>query len=660
MICVHTRARALVIINDCVIYIGLETMSLCSIATTAATPVELQQAYSGEDEEFYGVFEEEMLSDQHSTSDSDGDELGSTDSDSETLCRTFDEQDDDDQVLIANQDADKRAVREQLRRGCGCSFDCYKQFTDEEIFRVRLQMQELEKPLRDFYLLGKLQILSRGAEASVSHSRQTSSTKRQRVTYQYAYDHRVVCKAAFCFIHCIGEKVLKNLSKHLKDNGVVPREHGNKRRLPLNSFSFETVQNMVEFIRNYATVFGLPQPAARRGRASTAPVYLPASEGYNTVHHKYVEACTASGKQAAKYHAFRQIWLQCVPDIQFMTPRSDVCHHCEEYRVLISKAVTEDDKLKLAEEFKGHVDEAQKERQYYLDSMKKAEESAATLSGNRRYCHYTFDFAQMLQIPYHARQVGPIYFKVPLKVQLFGICNDATKQQVNYLFSESESIGPNGSKAHCPNAVISMIHHYLEVHSSNEEICHLHADNCVGQNKNRYVTAYLLWRVLTGKHKKITLSFMRVGHTRCMVDGNFGLIKRVYRHSDVDTVAQLSDIVSRSCLTNIPQLYSWQWREWDTMLAKLFTPLKGIRKFQHFTFAEELGGKVLVKQACDGEEKTLTLLQKGTTVRKVKSACLPKILKPPGITQERQEYLHSQIAEHVWPEYRDITCPAPQ
>ena len=108
--------------------------------------------------------------------------------------------------------------------------------------------------------------------------------------------------------------------------------------------------------------------------------------------------------------------------------------------------------------------------------MKKAEESIKSAPDRPSYCHYTFDFPQMLQVPYHARQIGPLYFKVPLKAQLFGVCNDANKQQVNYLFSESESIGPNGLKVHGPNAVISMIHHYLEVHSLHEECCHLHAD----------------------------------------------------------------------------------------------------------------------------------------------------------------------------------------
>ena len=95
-----------------------------------------------------------------------------------------------------------------------------------------------------------------------------------------------------------------------------------------------------------------------------------------------------------------------------------------------------------------------------------------------------------------------------------------------------------------------------------------------------------MWRVLTGRNKTTTLSFMRVGHTYCMVDGNFGLIKKLYHCSDVDTVRQLSDIVDHPSKTNVSQLYPWEWREWDVMLAKLFTPLKGIRKLQHFTFSE--------------------------------------------------------------------------
>ena len=37
------------------------------------------------------------------------------------------------------------------------------------------------------------------------------------------------------------------------------------------------------------------------------------------------------------------------------------------------------------------------------------------------------------------------------------------------------------------NTVISLLHHFFETHSLGEEHVHLHADNCVGQNKNNAV-----------------------------------------------------------------------------------------------------------------------------------------------------------------------------
>ena len=426
---------------------------------------------------------------------------------------------DSDEFIIQDQDMEKQAVIHQFQKGCGCMDNCYQQFSIDEVFRIRLQMLELEKCERDIFVLGKLQVMARNMD-SVSHARKVTAAKRQRVTYNYSYDSWHVCKAAFCFIHNIGEKVLKNLQKHLQEYGVIPREHGNMGRLPHNTFSFKTTR---DFIKNYATIFGLPQPAAQRGRAEIAPVYLPANQGYHIVHSKYVESCKAVGKVAAKYHAFRQIWLLCVPHIQFMTPRTDVCQTCEDFRVKIMNSVQEKQKLSYSQQFHKHVALAQMERQYYIDSIKKAEEGLkCAVSDKPTYCHYTFDFAQQLQVPYHARQVGPIFFKVPLKVQLFGICNDGNHKQTNYLFSESETIGPSGSKAHGPNSVISMLHHYLEIHSSHEKKCHLHADNCAAQNKNRYIVGHLVWRVLTKHHHTIILSFMQVGHTRCMVDGNFG------------------------------------------------------------------------------------------------------------------------------------------
>ena len=84
--------------------------------------------------------------------------------------------------------------------------------------------------------------------------------------------------------------------------------------------------------------------------------------------------------------------------------------------------------------------------------------------------------------------------------------NEVSPLQVNYLLDEADTIGADGKTSHGPNAVITMLHHYFAKHGMQEQGCHLHCDNCAGQNKNRSMVAYLCWRVLMGLHQRIELS----------------------------------------------------------------------------------------------------------------------------------------------------------
>ena len=54
-----------------------------------------------------------------------------------------------------------------------------------------------------------------------------------------------------------------------------------------------------------------------------------------------------------------------------------------------------------------------------------------------------------------------------------------------------------------------MLHHFFEVHGLGENV-HLHADNWGSKQE----LGYLLWHVLTGLHKNVTLTFMITGHTK--------------------------------------------------------------------------------------------------------------------------------------------------
>lgn len=115
------------------------------------------------------------------------------------------------------------AITSKLSAGCLCTNNCLAQFTTAEVFQFHLSLYEMTKVAKDMLILGKLQVLSRTSD-SIQHARQTKAGKRKRVTCDYCFDHHHVCKDAFLFLHDIGSKILKNLQKHLQENGPVPRD----------------------------------------------------------------------------------------------------------------------------------------------------------------------------------------------------------------------------------------------------------------------------------------------------------------------------------------------------------------------------------------------------------------------------------------------------
>ena len=80
-----------------------------------------------------------------------------------------------------------------------------------------------------------------------------------------------------------------------------------------------------------------------------------------------------------------------------------------------------------------------------------------------------------------------MYFLVPYKIQIFGICCEGLKSQINYSIPES-CVVDKGS-----NTVISFLHDFFENCGLGETNVILHAHNCVGQNKN--VMFLLIWLI---------------------------------------------------------------------------------------------------------------------------------------------------------------------
>lgn len=178
---------------------------------------------------------------------------------------------------------------------------------------------------------------------------------------------------------------------------------------------------------------------------------------------------------------------------------------------------------------------------------------------------------------------------------------------------------------------------------------------------------YLAWRVLVGKHKTITLSFLIVGHTKFAPDWAFGLLKQRFRKTKVDCLDDIAEVVRKSAEVNEVQLVATQDGEvlvhtynWADFFDLPFnqTALKGIKTYHHFRFTADHPGYVFVKTASDQPEKKIRILS--DTRWSLDPEILPNIVQPAGLSDERKLYLYEKIREFCRPEVRDQVCPNPR
>ena len=199
--------------------------------------------------------------------------------------------------------------------------------------------------------------------------------------------------------------------------------------------------------------------------------------------------------------------------------------------------------------------------------------------------HYSFDYAQQVHLLSDPLQPGPLYFLVPRKCGIVGVCCERLPRQVNFLIDESHLIS-KGS-----NAVLFYLHYFFGNFGLGETHVDLHCDNCAGQNKNRFVLWYRARRVTTGLHLSITLNFMLVGHTKFAPDRCFGLLKRAFKRHAISSLSEFETVVNGSACVNSAQLVDLEdgtsyvpVGDWQTHLAPYFRPCIGIKTYQHFRY----------------------------------------------------------------------------
>src|SRR2546429_5493813 len=139
------------------------------------------------------------------------------------------------------------------------------------------------------------------------------------------------------------------------------------------------------FLLNYAEVHGLPSPVRNVNRVTLSIIFLPAEMSYRSVHRDFLAGLEDNNNKLhnLKYDAFRKLWHQLTPNIQIMSPRTDLCDTCQHLRNdLQFKNRKEEEAQDLLKRYKDHLAKAKLERNYYNKNTKLAKEQRRLVDQN--------------------------------------------------------------------------------------------------------------------------------------------------------------------------------------------------------------------------------------------------------------------------------------
>ena len=186
--------------------------------------------------------------------------------------------------------------------------------------------------------------------------------------------------------------------------------------------------------------------------------------------------------------------------------------------------------------------------------------------------------AQQVHYPSDTLHPGLMYYFTPQNCALFGVCCKAIPWQINYFIDEAMDVGKRS------NTIVSLLHHFFEMHGLGDVQVHLHADNCVDLYKTN-----TCGRVLSGLHSNVTLSFMVVGHTKFSPDCYLGLLKQHYRRTRVGCLDDVVKVVEELAICNIAHLVRTQdgetvvpTHDWAAMIGRHLQKINGKEKYHHF------------------------------------------------------------------------------
>ena len=358
-----------------------------------------------------------------------------------------------------------------------------------------------------------------------------------KIRYKYQINSTKVCKTFFMYVHNVTKKELQRLQLcHRNNDDYAPKWKGNHK------LSFDLYQNLQFFMKTYFALHVQPNPSGPDEHL--LPSVLSLREMHLDFCKKYKEArnLDESNKDPLSWKTFNDYYNNVFPYLKKLTKKTDFCDLCcKQKQKITDRSTTPEDKANAQEELQKHVQEYTEARKAYSDHrLLTAKEDGYTV--------ISMDYAENINLPHLITQPASFYFHTLRKIDIFGITNEDTDDQLNFLIDECFRIKKG------PNSVISMLDFYIHNFVKQGSDLILYCDNCGGQNKNQFLIGYMSYLVKIKKFlKECKIYFMIVGHTKFSPDRHFGNLKQKLFKENIYSISNLiggDGIVNTSAKNN--------------------------------------------------------------------------------------------------------------
>ena len=163
-------------------------------------------------------------------------------------------------------EAEEQLIQQFAQDGCKCDLGpnkspCCTTITVDHFRSVRCQMLELTHDELDLVVMGQVM--------AGCFSRETSAHRGQQRGKSYTtfyHNGARICQKTFLFLHTMGYWRFKAIKASYLVNGVVARVHGNIGKRKKLGLSLKQIEDIVQFILNYAGVCGERERERERNR----------------------------------------------------------------------------------------------------------------------------------------------------------------------------------------------------------------------------------------------------------------------------------------------------------------------------------------------------------------------------------------------------------